>query len=56
LEDLGIDGRIILKLILYEMGGGGMDGIALAGDRTIGGAFKCGNEPSGFMEIGEFHD
>jgi hypothetical protein len=31
-----------------------MDAIALAGNRTSGGAFECSNEPSGFMEIGEF--
>ena len=33
LEDLGIDGRVILKMDLEEVGWGDMDLIALADDR-----------------------
>jgi len=36
LEDLGIDGRIILRWIFRKWDGGGMDWIDLAQDRTGG--------------------
>jgi hypothetical protein len=53
LEDLGVDGRIILKLILIGIWGeGGMDGIALAEGRPSGGFCECGNEASGSIKIG----
>ena len=55
LEDLGIDGRIILKWILKWMWwGGGVYWIDLAQDWNVAGACECGNEPSGSIKCGEF--
>jgi len=51
LEDLGRDGKMILKWVLKNCDGGGgrMDWIDLRG---IGaGACECGNEPSGYHKM-----
>ena len=51
MEDQGIDGRIILKLILKKWDGGeGIDWINLAQDRDK----RHGNEPVGSIKCGEF--
>ena len=54
MDDLGVDGRIILKLILSGIGGEGWAWTGLiwlrigAGD----GACECGHELSGSIKIG----
>jgi hypothetical protein len=47
LEDLGVDGRIILKLLFQKcgFGGGGMDWL----DQVLA-FFKCGNKPQGYVK------
>ena len=57
-EDLGLHGRIILKLILNK-GDGGRDGVYLAYDGGGAGGeclCECGDEPSGSIKCGEFLD
>jgi hypothetical protein len=57
LEDLGLDGRIILRWIFGKMdlGGGGGHGLhcsALEWGR-VAGSCECGNEPPGFIKLQE---
>jgi hypothetical protein len=53
LEDLCVDGRIILKLV-FEKWDGDMDRTNLAPDWDMSmGCCECGNEPSGFIKCGE---
>ena len=47
LEDLGLHGRIILKLILNKRGWG---------PGRVAGASECGDEPSGSIKCGKFLD
>jgi hypothetical protein len=54
LEDLGLDGRIILKWILKKWDGGGMEWINLA--QETDGACEFGNVPSGSIKCGELLD
>ena len=57
LEDLSIDGRVILKWIFkMDMWGGGKDWIDLAQDWNVAGACECGNEPLGSIKCREFLD
>jgi hypothetical protein len=56
LEDLGVNGRIILKCI-FKSWNVGMVWIDLAQDKGQAAGFsKCGNEPSVFTICGEFLD
>jgi hypothetical protein len=53
-EDLGVDGRKILRWILGKIGFGYVDWIHLAQDRAN--SFEHGNDPSGSIKCGEFLD
>jgi hypothetical protein len=55
LEDLGVDGRILLKWIFRKLDGV-MDCIDVAEDRGRWRFCECSNEPSGFIKCGEFFD
>jgi hypothetical protein len=57
LEDLGVDGRIILKLV-FKNWDGGMDWIDLAQDKDRWPAGSCegNNEHLGSIKCGEFLD
>jgi hypothetical protein len=55
LEDLGVDGRIILKWIFIKWDRS-IDWIDMAQDRDRWWARKGGNEPSGSIICGEFLD
>jgi hypothetical protein len=48
MEDPGMNGRIILKQILGKWLGSGCGQVA--------GCCECGNESSGSVKCGEFHD
>jgi hypothetical protein len=54
LEDLGVDGRTILKLIFKKWAEESPKGLSLPRIETGYGACKCGNEPSSFIKRGEF--
>ena len=57
MEDLGIDGRIILKRIFKKWDGEAWNGLLWHRTGTGGGrASECGNEPAGFIKCGEFLD
>jgi hypothetical protein len=58
LEDLGVDGRIILKWIFNKWDGVAWAGLIWLRIGTGGGrgACECGNEPSGSIKCGEFID
>ena len=51
-EDLSVDGRIILKWILREVGWG--HGLICLRIGTGGGSCKCGDESSGCIKCVEF--
>ena len=53
LEDLGVDGRLILKRIFKKQDRGSRDCIYLAQDRQFAGACESGDEPSGSTKCGE---
>jgi hypothetical protein len=54
LEDLGLDGKIVLKWILEKWDGGlGLDR-SVSGQGQVAGCFKCGDEPYGSINCGEF--
>jgi hypothetical protein len=56
LEDLGVDGRIILKYIFREwVGGHGLDCFSLGYGQLVG-CCECSNESPGFIKCGEFID
>jgi hypothetical protein len=54
LEDLGVDGKVILESIFYRMGRYGMD----SSGSVLGPVAGCceHNERSGSTKGGEFHD
>jgi hypothetical protein len=52
LEDLRVDGMIILKWIFKKCDG--MDWIDVAHERDRSGSCECHIEPSGFIKCGEF--
>ena len=54
LEDPGIDGRIILKKDIQEVGCGDMTGSSWLRMVTDGGNCESGNERSGSIKYGEF--
>ena len=56
LEDLGVDGGVILKWILKKWDGEAWTGLLWLRIGTGGGRCECGNEPSGSVECGEFLD
>jgi hypothetical protein len=56
LEDLCIDGRIILKLIFKKWDGDAWTGLIWFKIGQVAGACECGNEPSGSIKCGEFPD
>jgi hypothetical protein len=51
-EDLGIDGKIILKWIFRIVG----EGLDSSGSGLVAGSCEHGNEPSGFIKGREFLD
>jgi hypothetical protein len=55
LGDPGVNGRIILKRIIQEVGWG-MDWIELTQDRQVAGSCECGNKPPGSIKYAEFLD
>jgi hypothetical protein len=48
LEDLGIDGKMVLKWIFTKWDGG-LNWIGMAQDIPMAEFCECGNEPSGFI-------
>jgi hypothetical protein len=54
LEDIGVDGRIILKWNNWD--GEAWTGLIWLCTGIIGGRFECGNGPSGSLECGGFLD
>jgi len=56
LGDPGIDGRIILRWIFWKWKVGVWTGRADSGQGQVAGTCECGNEPSGSIKCGEFHD
>jgi len=56
LEDLGIDGKMTLKLIFKKQDGEALTAlIRLSTDQAVG-AWVCSNEPSGSIKCVEFLD
>ena len=56
LEDLGLDGKIILKCMFEKWNvGHGLD-CGGSGQGQVAGACECGNEPLGSIKCGEFLD
>jgi len=56
LEDLGLDGRIILKWFFKKWDGEAWTGLIWLRIGTGGGCFECGNEYSGSIKCREFLD
>jgi hypothetical protein len=56
LEDLGVDGRIILRWIFKKWDVGACTGSIWLRIGTGGGRCKCGNEPLGFTPYAELLD
>jgi hypothetical protein len=56
LEDLGVEGRIILKWIFRKWDREAWTGLIWLRIVTGGGHFECGNGPSGYIKCGEFLD
>jgi hypothetical protein len=53
LVDPGVDGRIILKLILKRWNRQVLDWSRSEWGQ-VAGCYECGNEPSGFIKCGQF--
>jgi hypothetical protein len=56
LENPGIEGRILLRRIFRKCDVGAWTGSSWFRIGTVGENFKCGNEPLGFLNCGEFLD
>jgi len=56
LEDLGVDGRIILRWIFRKRGVRAWTGFNWLRIWTGGGSCECGNERTGSIKCGEFLD
>ena len=56
LENLSVDGRIVLKWILKKWGGGGVDWMIWLRTGTGAVACECGNGPSGSKKCWKFLD
>jgi hypothetical protein len=56
LEDIGIDGRIILKCILEKWDGEAWIGLLWVRIGTEAGCHECGNEPLSSIKHGKFCD
>jgi hypothetical protein len=54
LEDLGVDGRIILRWIFRKWDRKARSGLMWLRIGTGSGRFECGNEHSGSIKCGEF--
>jgi hypothetical protein len=54
LEDPGVDGRIILKLIFERLGGRAQTGLIWLRKGQMAGSCVYGDEPSGSIKCGEF--
>ena len=56
LEDLGVDGRIILRWIFRKWDVGVWTGSSYFTIGTVVGTCECGNEPLGSIKCGKFLD
>ena len=56
LEDLDVDGGIILKWFFKKWVGEAWTGLMCLRIGTVGGRFECGNEHSGSIKCREFFD
>jgi hypothetical protein len=56
LEDLGLDGKIIIKRIFKTFSGETWTGLIWPTILVITGSCKSGNEPSGWIKCGKFLD
>jgi hypothetical protein len=56
LEDLSVDGRIILKWVFRKWGGEVWTGFIWLRIGKVAGSYECGNEPSGSIKCGELFD
>ena len=54
LEDPGVDGMIILRLIFRKWGVGAWTGLIWLRIAQVAGSCECGNEPSGSIIYGVF--
>jgi hypothetical protein len=54
LEDVGLDGRIILQWIFNEWDGEAWTVLVRFSIRQVAGTCECGNEPSGSIKCGNF--
>jgi hypothetical protein len=55
-EDLVVDGRIILKWMLKKWDGEAWTGLLWLRIGQVAGACECGNEPLSSIKCGEFLD
>jgi hypothetical protein len=56
LEDLGLNGRIILKWVFRKWGGKAWTALIWFKKVQVTGAYECGNGPSGSVKCREFLD
>jgi hypothetical protein len=54
LEDLGVDGRMVLRWIFRKWDVGAWTGFMWLRMGQVAGTRECGNEPSGSIKYGEF--
>ena len=55
MEDLAVDGRVILKCMLNKIGSSGKESYS-SNWRRLAGCLEHGSEPSGSVKCGEFLD
>jgi hypothetical protein len=54
LEDLAVDGRVLLKCVVKKWVEEAWTGLIWLRIGTVEGFCECGNEPSGSIKCGEF--